>query len=154
MKRLSFFAVLVSFLSLLSPQAAHSATGPVVISEFMAANNSFLVDDFGDNSDWIEIYNTGSTPVNLLNWGLTDVQGDLTPWRFPATNLNAGAFMIIYASERNRSIAGAPLHTDFRLSRDGEYLGLIRPDGTVASSFPPGALQFTDVSYGFSTEQS
>ena len=74
MKRLSF-AVLV-LLSVLLAQLAQGATGPVVISEFMAANSSALVDDFGENSDWIEIYNGSSSPVNLLNWGLTDADKD------------------------------------------------------------------------------
>jgi hypothetical protein len=41
------------------------------------------------------------------------------------------------------------LHTNFKLSADGEYLALFGPDGSAATEispqFPP---QFPDVSYG------
>ncbi len=55
-----------------------------VISEFMAENHGALTDEDGDTSDWIEIFNPGSEPVNLLNWSLTDDgQGQVTRalWR-------------------------------------------------------------------------
>ena len=123
----------------------------VVISEFMASNSQTLVDEFGNYSDWIEIYNPSSTSVNLLNWSLTD---DITlpaKWRFPATNLAAKGFMVVFASDTNRAVAGLPLHTGFSLKASGEYLGLYRPDGTVATEFAPTFLQQNnDYSYGIS----
>src|SRR5262245_24782829 len=142
MKRLLFVALAgVFFVPFLLPAAS-----PVILSEFMASNvtNGFpanvtagLKDDFGEFSDWIEIRNVSATDVNLLNWGLTDSRGDSTPWRFPSTNLSSGGFMIVFATGRNRAVPGAALHTDFRLSGDGEYLALVEPDGTVATEFFP-----------------
>jgi hypothetical protein len=125
----------------------------VIINEFMAANSSTLADEDGDYSDWIEIFNTAATPVNLGGWFLTDDSSALGKWQFPATNLAAGKFLIIFASDKNRSVAGQPLHTNFRLSADGEYLALVRPDGvTVESAFAPGfPKQRQDVSYGLVT---
>ena len=46
--------------------------GQIIISEFMADNKKTLADVDGDFSDWIEIYNTGATNVNLSGWALTD----------------------------------------------------------------------------------
>ena len=37
----------------------------LVISEFMASNQSGLRDEDGDDEDWIEIYNPGNSSVNL-----------------------------------------------------------------------------------------
>src|SRR2546430_16795398 len=93
--------------------AAHAA-GPVIISEFMADNTRTLADEDGSYEDWIEIYNGGSSPVNMDGWYLTDTAGDLTQWRFPNTNLNARGFLVVFASGKDRVVPGAPLHTNFK----------------------------------------
>jgi hypothetical protein len=122
----------------------------VVINEFLASNNSTtgLRDENNELHDWIEIHNPGLTPVNLQDWGLTDSEGDPFQWRFPATNINAGAYIIVFASEKDRRIPGAPLHSNFRLGAGGEYLALVRPDGSLASVFDPFPRQVSDVSFG------
>lgn len=122
----------------------------VVISEFMASNGQTLADEDGDFSDWIELYNTGSVTVNLDGWYLTDNASQLTKWRLPAVNLPAKGILLVFASSKNRAVAGAELHTSFSLSAGGEYLALIRPDGvTVEYAFAPQfPEQFRDVSYG------
>jgi hypothetical protein len=129
------------------------STAQVRISEFMASNASTLTDEDGDTSDWIEIQNTSATNVNLLNWALTDSVNHPAEWVFPATNISSGGFIIVFASGKNRAVAGLELHTNFKLSSDGEYLALARPDGSLATElapvFPP---QFPDVSYGIAMQ--
>lgn len=132
------------------------AQSPVVISEFLASNSQVLADAEGDFPDWIELQNTGNVPVNLLGWTLTDDPANPAKWRLPATNLNAGGFLVVFASGKDRAVAGAPLHTSFSLSADGEYLGLFAPEGRTAASefapaFPP---QKADVSYGIRSGQA
>ena len=121
----------------------------VRITEFMASNTSTLVDEDGDSSDWIEIQNTSSNSVSLLNWALTDSSGNPGKWRFPATNIPPKSFLVVFASGKDRTTPGAALHTNFKLGADGEYLALFDPEGSVATEiaprFPP---QFPDVSYG------
>ncbi len=133
--------------------ALNAPAPDLVISEFMAANNGTLRDEDGDLSDWIEIQNAGNVPAGLDGWFLTDNAGNLKKWRFPATNLAANAYLVVFASEKDRRTPGAPLHTNFRLATGGEYLALVRPDGvTVASQFTPSyPPQVPDVSYGFAT---
>ena len=125
------------------------ATAQGRITEFMASNTHTLLDEDGDSSDWIEIQNTSTNSVNLLNWALTDSAGNPGEWRFPATNIPPESFMIVFASGKDRAIPGQELHTNFKLSAAGEYLALFAPDGSVATEiapeFPP---QFPDVSYG------
>jgi hypothetical protein len=128
---------------------ALSASAQVRITEFMASNTSTLADEDGDFSDWIEIQNTSPTNVNLLNWSLTDSASHPAEWLFPATNLASGNFMVIFASGKNRAVAGQELHTNFKLSSGGEYLALVKPDGSIVTQFSPEfPPQFPDVSYG------
>src|SRR6185369_5457639 len=90
------------------------AVEEVRISEFMAVNDRSLVDEDGDFSDWIELHNAGSSTVNLDGWYLTDRSTDLKQWRFPSTNLLPNAYLLVFASGKDRRVAGAPLHTNFK----------------------------------------
>ena len=124
--------------------------GTPVISEFMAVNNSALKDEDGDYSDWIELFNPGTTPVNLQGYWLTDQSDDLTGWRLPSVTLSPGSYQLVFASGKNRDDADGQLHTDFRLNNGGEYLALVAPDGETvlheyAPTYPP---QIADIAYG------
>ena len=127
-----------------------------VINEFMAVNNTVLPDEDSDYSDWVELKNTSSSAVDLEGWYLTDNADDLTQWQFPATSLASGAYLVVFASSKDRAVAGSELHTNFKLSGDGEYLALIQPDGvTVASEFSPTfPPQLANVSYGIADGSS
>ena len=127
----------------------------VVISEFMADNESTLQDEDGAFSDWIEVRNTVGT-VNLDGWYLTDDAADLTKWRFPDVSLSAGQHILAFASNNDRRVAGSELHTNFRLSNGGEYLALVQPDGTTIEHeySPEYPSQNDDVSYGLSADLS
>ncbi len=131
----------------LSLARAWPAHGQVVISEFVAANATGISDDDGDRSDWIELQNTAFAPVNLAGWALTDDAANPGKWRFPAINLAASSYLLVFASGKDRSIAGAELHTSFNLNASGGYLGLSTPDGAVVSAFQYPA-QKSDVAYG------
>jgi hypothetical protein len=138
--RTAFIVLLIS---------CHASKAQVRITEFMASNTHTLLDEDGDSSDWIELQNTSTDSVSLLNWALTDSSGNPGKWRFPPTNMPPKSFMIVFASGKDRAVAGHELHTNFKLSADGEYLALFAADGTaateIAPQFPP---QFPDVSYG------
>ncbi|HNQ88603.1 MAG TPA: CotH kinase family protein [Verrucomicrobiota bacterium] len=126
------------------------ARAQVFISEFMASNSTGLKDEDGAASDWIEIYNAGSAVVDLGGWYLTDDPDLLTKWQFPPTPLGAHRFLVVFASDKDRRVSGAPLHTNFKLSAEGEYLALVGRDGATrvcefAPAFPP---QYPDVSWG------
>jgi hypothetical protein len=132
-----------------------SLLAQVQISEFMASNTKTRKDDFGQYEDWIEVCNRGATNVNLLNWGLTDNDGHSFKWRFPATNLPPKAYLVVFASNRDRRDPGRTLHTNFRLEAAGEYLALVRPDGSMATEFSPAyPPQLPDVSFGFAAESA
>lgn len=124
--------------------------GDPVITEFLASNTRTLADNDGKYSDWIELFNPDATPVNLNGWYLTDLATDKKKWQFPAVTLPAGGYLIVWASNEDRRDPAKPLHTNFVLNQGGDYLALIKPDGTtVATEFSPAyPPQLDDMSYG------
>ncbi len=125
------------------------AADDVVITEFMAENNGTVEDEDGDTPDWIELYNAGTNSVNLNGWFLTDKSGNLTKWRFPATNLAVNAYLLVYASNKDRRTAGRPLHTNFKLDNDTGFIALVKTNGmTIQSSFSGYPQQVAGISYG------
>jgi hypothetical protein len=157
-----------------------TASPMILINEFLADNESRsplgpgdLLDGSFEPSDWIELYNPSKMTVDLGGWYLTDDAGLKTKWRFPAsTVLQPGSFLIVFAS--GKTLAENPanypfvdpagyLHTNFSLSKEGEYLGLIDADGTTIIhqynhfklgdkyGYPP---QNADVSYGSYYDQT
>ena len=83
------------------------------INEFMAVNNNGLDDEDRDESDWIEIYNAGMNPVNLDGWYLTDDVNNLRQWAFPEVIIEPDAYLVVFASGKNRRDPLAVLHTNF-----------------------------------------
>lgn len=124
------------------------ASGPV-ISEFMANNRGSLLDEDGTASDWIEVHNPTPTRLNLAGWFLTDKEATPTQWRFPDRVLEPGAFLIVFASGKDRTGPG-PLHTNFRLEASGDYLALLPPNSEVPTSVfkPRFPTQEPDISFG------
>lgn len=127
-----------------------AASGEVVISEFLASNDDGLKDEDGEFSDWIELENTGPATVNLEGWSLTDDVTRPQRWIFPPVELGPGQRLIVFATGKDRRNPSTPLHTNFSLSAAGEYLALIKPDGTtIASAYTPTyPPQRENVSYG------
>jgi len=129
------------------------APSTLVINEFMASNNETISDADGDYEDWIEILNTGSTPIRLAGYGLTDREGDFFRWVFPDTTIQPGEFMLIWASGKDRRTPGAPLHTNFSIASEGEPLRLTDFNGNRLDTVPPVRVP-TDYSYGRSPDGS
>ncbi|MHC4424487.1 MAG: lamin tail domain-containing protein [Planctomycetota bacterium] len=140
---------MVDFALLAEDWGVEGAT--LAVSEFMASNSSTLLDENGDSSDWIEIYNPTDRIINLDGWHLTDDAGNLTQWEFPdGVGLDPGQFLVVFASEKNQATAGSELHTNFRLDVEGDYLALVQSDGvSIAHEYRPVyPQQLTDISYG------
>lgn len=127
----------------------------VILSEFMADNVTAAErDEDGERADWIELENVSGDAVAMNGWYLTDERSNLRKWQFPVgspeVSVLPGARLIVWASGKNRKASVDRLHTNFKLDKDGEYLGLVRPDGVTvvhsyAPAFPP---QIMDGTYG------
>ena len=120
-----------------------------VISEFMAINDNGLQDFEGDRSDWLEIHNPATVAVDLAGWKLRDGG---TEWVFPAMSLGPGEFRVIFASDKDLRDPAAELHTNFKLSGSGEYLGLLDDTGAVVHQYNEYPQQTADRSYGIAQD--
>ena len=129
---------------------------PPTISEFLTSNAAGLEDQFGETPDWIEIANPNGFDLSLDGYFLTDDASNATKWRIPAVNVPANGYLVIFASGRDLTDPSQPVHTNFSLSRNGELLALVGPDGTsVLTIFQPQyPEQKENVSYGFEADGS
>ncbi len=74
----------------------------VVINEGSNMNYSSIADEDGEFPDWIEILNTSTDTLNLLNYSLSDSPNNPAKWVFPAIKLAPGEFKTIFCSGKNR----------------------------------------------------
>lgn len=147
MKFLTHLISFCIFAAFATPLLADSQK--VIISEFMAVNSNNIVDEDSEHSDWIELYNNTSEIIDLTGWYLTDDATNLKKWQFPQITLAKGAYLVVFASGKNRVDPTKNLHTNFKLSGSGEYLAICEPDSSISYSFSPlFPAQRQDVSYG------
>ncbi|MBD3335841.1 MAG: T9SS type A sorting domain-containing protein [Candidatus Eisenbacteria bacterium] len=121
------------------------------INEFLALNDSGLQDETGDFEDWLEIYNPGPDAVEMGGLYLTDDLAQTTQWAFPDTILAPGGYLIIWCDGDPED---GPLHANFKLSGDGEEVGLfgrLAAGNELIDSCVFGA-QVPDISYGRETD--
>ncbi len=118
------------------------ATG-LIVSEFMADNSDTIEDEDFDSSDWIELYNGSDQPAQLGGWTLSDDPDKLAKWRLPDVEVAPFGHLLLFASGKDRTAAGAPLHTNFKLSKKG---------GIIALSPPGGGDPISEISYRQQTE--
>ena len=150
MMKLNLRVLFILFWFLISISERVSAQ--IVINEFMSDNTTAIVDQDGDFSDWIELYNTSSTPINLLNFSLSDQHDELNKWSFPEIIIPAHSFLLIFASNKNISDTGE-LHTNFKISSSGEPLFLSNNLGQIINQIGPIEL-IEEKSYGRSPDGS
>ncbi len=123
---------------------------PLLLNEILASNDTDLKDGFGDREDWIEIYNPNASSIDLDGYHLTDDATNLTKWNFPPIVMAPDSYLVIFASGKDTTDPSGSIHTNFQLFSQGEYLAIVRPNGTsIDDSFLPNfPEQFTDISYG------
>ena len=117
----------------------------LIINEFLASNSKGLIDANGDFEDWIELYNTGASVINLTDYALSDDIMQPYKWEFPAISLAPGEYLLIYASGKDRY--QSELHTNFKISKSGEALYLTNGQQELVDYTPPIHLE-PDISYG------
>ncbi len=100
---------------------AEPETVELYINEFMAKNNAGIQDEAGQFEDWLELYNPGPEDVELGGLFLTDDLLITTKWALPSQTLPAGGFLLVWC---DNDTGDGPLHASFKLSADGEEIGL------------------------------
>ncbi len=109
-------------------------------------------DDTAYGKDWIEIYNAGTTAVDLNGLYLTDKLSQKLNHRIKSENgepllLAAGAYQIFFADEK---LALGQNHLSFQLSADGEEVGLYHLAGGNATTLDETTFGAQNFSGSFS----
>ncbi|MCK5148056.1 CotH kinase family protein [bacterium] len=121
----------------------------------MASNSTVLADAQGEMDDWIEIFNGSTDIINLGGYYLSDDYTDLLKWQIPSdkselTTLHPGGYCIIWADGQPEQ---GPFHLSFKLSKNGESVSILHPDGvTLVDSITFGNQQ-VDCSWGRDGDQ-
>ncbi len=142
---LAGIALLLSTANL--PQVQAQSALNIVLNEFMSSNSLTIADEDGDFSDWIELYNPGDTAVSLAGYGLSDNPAQPFRWVFPDVTLEPGEYLLVWASSKNRTQPGSPLHTNFNISAAGETLLLTHSTNGLIDQVDPVTLT-GNIAYG------
>jgi len=118
----------------------------VHINEIVASNANGIQDADGNHPDWIELYNSSNSSIDLKDFSIADKEEDDAKWFFPQINLAPKSFLLVFASGLDRKNVNE-LHTDFKISKSGEDIFLYDAQGTIISSMPSTSLD-EDQSYG------
>ncbi len=98
----------------------------LVINELMPKNTSTVSDNAGEYDDWIELYNNTSQEIDLSGYFLSDNSSNVSMWAFPVgTKIAAKSYLIVWADDDTEQLG---LHTNFKLSADGEEVILSSPE--------------------------
>jgi hypothetical protein len=119
--------------------------GSLRINEILAGNPGTFLDEYGQADDWIELYNSGDLAIDLAGLYFTDTLGIPGKWQIPAgdpllTTVDGMGYVVLWADGEP---AQGPLHLDFKLSREGEEIGIFRRNGdsfTLIDSLRYGPL--------------
>ena len=99
----------------------------VVINEILPINSQNGSDEDGEFDDWIELYNLSNENIDISGYYLTDSKKEYTKWKFPVgTTIVKNGFLIVWADGDSTHVSG--LHTNYKLSSDGENVVLLSPD--------------------------
>ena len=115
------------------------------INEFMASNATTICDSFGNYSDWIELYNSTDTDMDISGFGISDNLSQPMKYRFPdGTTIAAKGYLVVFCSG-NEGMQKGELHAPFGLRSYGEDVVIANRAGRIIDSYS-FKNQETDVS--------
>jgi hypothetical protein len=110
--------------------------GSLAINEVMPENKAACADPFGEYDDWFEIYNGGSSDVDLEGYYVSD--DSTLPMKVQLSaglTVPAHGVKLFWADEQ---VQGTD-HVNFKLEKNGEEIVLSDPDGTLVDMVTFGA---------------
>ena len=130
-----------------------NALSQIVINEYSCSNSNGLADAFGEQEDWVELYNATGTAVDISGYYLSDKSGNLTKWQVPAgVSVPANGYTMVFGSKRDQ-VSGAELHPNFSWTQTkGEWIVLSNTLGNVVDSLKIVHMTKDDHSVGRSTD--
>ena len=108
------------------------AKGSLIVNEIMANNKSTILSPSGKFADWLELYNTTTSDIDLTFATLSDNYNVSKKWSFPnGAKVKANSYLIVWADGGD---TGTGYHASFKLTDAGEEIILSDPNGIVLDS--------------------
>lgn len=77
----------------------------IFINEVMASNETVITDEFGDCTDYVELYNSTKSDINIGLFGLTDELSNPFKFQFPEnTVIKKGSCLLLFLSSSYKSV--------------------------------------------------
>ncbi len=119
------------------------------INEFLASNDNVDIPGHDGKDDWIEIYNDGTSPVDISGFYITDNLSTPQKVRLPTSPgsliVPPKGYLLLICSD-NPALGSN--HIELGLSASGEAIGFFAPDGTTQIDTYTFGTQRGDVSMG------
>jgi Na+-transporting methylmalonyl-CoA/oxaloacetate decarboxylase gamma subunit len=154
--KLLFFAIAAALMNCTSsPELLAQNASDFRLNEILVHNESNAVDDFGEHSAWIEIFNSAYNDVDLGGCYLTDDLNNPTkywiPTGDPKTSIAKRGYIIFWAD--NHPARGI-LHLNFEIS-EGKTIALFDASGkTLIDKIELPVGQKPDITFGRQTNES
>ena len=103
-------------------------TGPLLISEVMPSNASYLMQPDGKCYDWVELLNNSDEPLNLKDFALTDDPSYPELFVLPDRVLEPGERIVVICSG-NTDLGGNTIYVPFTLSREESWVYVTKLSG-------------------------
>lgn len=133
LKRIAAAALLIAAVAVTAPQAVAQGRKSVRINEVMVNNDNSLVDEYGNKSAWIELFNANFAPVEISSVYLSNDPANPKLYPVPLgdvnTNIPKRQHVVFFADgEPNRGT----FHTSFTLTPGQDnWVGLFDANGTL-----------------------
>ncbi len=89
----------------------------VLVNEYSASNLSTYADNYNMEEDWIELFNSSDTDVDISGYYLSDKADNPTKWSIPGgTIIPAHGYLVFWCSGRDE-VSGDDFHTNFKLKQ-------------------------------------
>lgn len=122
---------------------AQQPSHQLVFNEVMQSNiNNLMVEnDFPDS--WVELYNPGTSNVNIRGWRIGSSTELDDCYTLPSAVVNANGHLVIYCDKEDKG-----LHTDFRIDSGKSVLYLFDQTGTMVDSLALKKMPAPNVAFG------
>ncbi len=108
--------------------------GEVVVNEYSAANLTGYLDNYDYGEDWIELYNTGTSQIDLTGYYLSDNPDEPMKWQIPSgITISGEGYKTFWCSGRDE-VSSGHAHTNFKLKQTKatpEHIVFSDPDGNI-----------------------
>ncbi len=114
------------------------SSGQVIINEYSVSNLTGYLDNYDTAEDWIELYNTSNSSVDIGGYFLSDDNTNPNKWEIPSgTTISANGYRTFWASGRDE-VSSGNYHTNFKLKQSidsPEYVVFSDPSSNIINEF-------------------